>query len=88
MCSPARACVAVPPTFNWLHSNFSYHAEHHLFPAMNSDYYPLVSDLLREHFGEHYHRLTIGSAWTALLGSEVAAKRRDPATTPSVPPVL
>jgi fatty acid desaturase len=75
--------VAVPRVFNWLHSNFSYHAEHHLFPAMNSDYYPLVSALIREHFGEHYHRLTIGSAWTALLGSDVAATHREQANSRS-----
>lgn len=80
--------VAVPRAFNWLHSNFSYHAEHHLFPAMNSDYYPLLGDLLREHFGEHYHRLTIGSAWTALLGAEVAATRRDQAAAISLSLVL
>jgi fatty acid desaturase len=79
--------VAVPRAFDWFHSNFSYHA-HHLFPAMNSDYYPLVSALLRERFGEHYHRLTIGTAWTALLGAEVAATHRDQAAAISPPLVL
>jgi len=72
--------IIVPRPFNWLHSNFSYHAEHHLFPAMNSDYYPLVSELLRKHFGAEYHRVTAGSAWAALLRSEIAASlRKQPA---------
>ena len=31
--------IVVHPIFDWLHLNFSYHTEHHLFPGMNSDYY-------------------------------------------------
>jgi len=69
--------IAVPRAFDWLHSHFSYHVEHHLFPSVSSDYYPLVSALLRDHFGEQYHRMTIGGAWSALLRSDVAARRRD-----------
>jgi fatty acid desaturase len=68
--------IAVPRLFNWLHSNFSYHVEHHLFPAVSSDYYPLVGALLREHFGQDYHRIAAGRAWAVLIRSEVAASRR------------
>ncbi|HXQ41480.1 MAG TPA: fatty acid desaturase, partial [Candidatus Udaeobacter sp.] len=83
--------IAVPRLFNWLHSNFSYHVEHHLFPAMSSDYYPLVGDLLRRHFGQHYHRMTAGDAWAALIRSDVAARRGDShgyeaQPAPAVPP--
>ena len=39
--------IVVYRIFDRLHLNFSYHTEHHLFPGMNSDYYPKVSQLLR-----------------------------------------
>jgi len=67
--------IAVPRLFDWLHSNFSYHVEHHLFPAMSSDYYPLVGELLRRHFDQDYHRVTASSAWAALIRSDLAASR-------------
>jgi fatty acid desaturase len=38
-------------TFKWLdliHYNFSHHVEHHLFPAMNPIYAPLVRNVLQE----------------------------------------
>jgi fatty acid desaturase len=58
--------VAVPGICDALHSNFSYHTEHHLFPAMNSRYYPLVSRLLQAHFPDRYHRVPMGAAWSRL----------------------
>ena len=58
--------VAVPGFCDVLHSNFSYHTEHHLFPAMNSKYYPMVSKLLQAHFPDRYHRVSMGAAWSAL----------------------
>jgi fatty acid desaturase len=42
--------LKVPEIFNLLHFNFSYHTEHHLFPSINSDYYPLVQELLQAHY--------------------------------------
>ena len=83
--------IAVPWLFNWLHSNFSYHVEHHLFPGVSSDYYPLVGDLLRRHFGGEYHRITASDAWAALIRSDVAARRgnthgNDTQLTPVVVP--
>ena len=44
-------------THRWLdaiHFNFSHHAEHHLFPAMSSRYYPLVRRELRRIAGPHF----------------------------------
>jgi fatty acid desaturase len=32
--------VEVPTLINKLHFNFAYHTEHHLFPSMNSKFYP------------------------------------------------
>ena len=40
--------VTVPRWIDVLHFNFSYHTEHHLFPAMSSKYYPLVKRKLKK----------------------------------------
>jgi len=72
----ASTSVIVPPLFNMLHSNFAYHTEHHLFPTMNSAYYPLVSTLLQQHFPERYQRLPIWRAWSILLRNPIATSRR------------
>ncbi|WP_348230821.1 fatty acid desaturase [Trichocoleus desertorum] len=63
----ATTSVIVHPFFNFIHSNFSYHSEHHLFPSMNPDYYPLVSQLLRKHFPTDYNQVSIGEAWKRIL---------------------
>lgn len=73
----ASTSVIVPPVFSLLHSNFCYHTEHHLFPAMNPAYYPLISKLLQQHFPERYQRISIWRAWSMLLGNPIAATRRD-----------
>ena len=62
----ATTSVIVPTWFDRLHFNFSYHTEHHLFPNMNSEYYPALSRILVEHFGREYNRILIGSAWSQL----------------------
>lgn len=58
--------VVVHPIFDWLHLNFSYHTEHHLFPGMNSDYYPKVSCLLMQDYENRYNRITFADAWNRL----------------------
>jgi len=59
--------VRVPPLFDCLHINFSYHTEHHIFPGMNSDYYPMVQKLLLEKFPERFNLLPMEEAWRLLL---------------------
>jgi fatty acid desaturase len=58
--------VIVPRWMNWLHDNFSYHTEHHIFPGMNPKWSPEVSRLLIEHFPDRYHRLPLAEAWRRL----------------------
>ncbi len=58
--------VIVPRGMNWLHDNFSYHTEHHIFPGMNPRYYPEVSRLLATHFPDRYHRIPLHEAWQRL----------------------
>ncbi len=72
----ATTSVVVPRPFNVLHSNFSYHAEHHLFPHMNSDYYPLVGQLIEQKFPASYQRIPVLSAWSQLWKLALAITRR------------
>ncbi|MEY2881512.1 MAG: hypothetical protein RLZZ15_3892 [Verrucomicrobiota bacterium] len=67
--------VIVPAWLDRVHSNFSFHTEHHLFPTLNSDYYPQVSRLLAERFPESYRRIPIGEAWKKLWRNRPFAKR-------------
>jgi len=58
--------LIVPRWIDWLHCNFSFHTEHHVFPTMNSAYYPLVSQALRDEAGGEYTRIPVKSAWRHL----------------------
>jgi fatty acid desaturase len=40
--------VIVPRLVDWLHFDFSYHQEHHIFPSMSAKYAPLLREKLRE----------------------------------------
>ena len=66
--------VVVAPLFDRLHFNFSYHSEHHVFPHMNSDFYPLVSELLASRHGGRYRRMPIGEAWRRLWQLDAFAR--------------
>lgn len=59
--------IQVPKLFNLLHLNFSYHTEHHIFPGINSNYYPQVQALLQAHFGDRFNLLDAATAWRLLL---------------------
>lgn len=59
--------LQVPKIFDLLHLNFSYHTEHHIFPGMNSNYYPKVQALLQAHYGDRFNLLSVGEAWRLLL---------------------
>jgi fatty acid desaturase len=59
--------LRVPKIFDVLHLNFSYHTEHHVFPGVNSNYYPLVQQLLMAHYPERFNLLKFRDAWRLLL---------------------
>ena len=59
--------LRVPKLFDILHFNFSYHTEHHIFPGLNSDYYPKVQALLKKHYPDRYNLLDAGEAWRLLM---------------------
>lgn len=60
------ASLRVPKIFDLLHLNFSYHTEHHIFPGMNSEYYPLVRELLEIHYPGRMNLVDAGEAWRLL----------------------
>jgi len=59
--------IRIPKIFDLLHLNFSYHTEHHIFPGINSDYYPRVQTLLQTHYGDRFNLLDAGEAWRLML---------------------
>lgn len=72
--------VEVPRIFDWLHHNFSHHTEHHLFPHMSSDYYPLVRRILRERYPDRYNCLSYGEALRRLWQSDAFVHPPQPST--------
>ena len=58
--------IRVPKLFDQLHLNSSYHTEHHIFPGINSDYYPRVQELLETHHPERMNLLDAGEVWYLL----------------------
>jgi fatty acid desaturase len=59
--------IRVPKLFDVLHLNFSYHTEHHIFPGMNSDYAPMVQELLQTYYPERFNLLNAGKAWELMM---------------------
>lgn len=59
--------LRVPKIFDLLHFNFSYHTEHHVFPSINSDYYPLVQELLQIHYPGRMNLVDASEAWRLLM---------------------
>ena len=70
--------VIVPHWADWLHDNFSYHTEHHVFPAMNPRYYPAVSRLLQQHFPDRYNRVAFDEAWRRIWQQEEFIREERP----------
>jgi fatty acid desaturase len=61
--------LRLPRWLDLLHLNFSHHTEHHLFPGLNSSYYPQVRRLLLAHHGDRYQQLDGLQAWRLLLST-------------------
>lgn len=59
--------LKMPAIIDTLHFNFSYHTEHHIFPGINPDYYPLVRALLQEHYPDRFNLLSAPQAWQLLM---------------------
>jgi fatty acid desaturase len=78
--------VRVPRWIDRVHCHFSYHTEHHLFPSLNSDYYPLVSRALKELAPEDYRQVAFTYAWRQLWQQprfrRVQARRASSASAP------
>lgn len=55
--------VDTPAFIRFLHLNFNYHIEHHIFPSVNPTYAPLISKLLSEKYPTKYNHMP---HWKAL----------------------
>ena len=61
--------LQLPRWLDLFHLNFSHHTEHHIFPGLNSSYYPEVRRLLQQHYGDRYQLLGGLEAWRLLLST-------------------
>jgi fatty acid desaturase len=61
--------LRVPAWLDFIHLNFSHHTEHHIFPGLNSSYYPEVRRLLLKHYSDRFQLLPIREAWRLLLST-------------------
>ena len=55
--------VSVPRWLGWVHLNFGYHVEHHIFPYMNPRHAPHVRSAIEARYGTRYRTLPL---WKAL----------------------
>jgi fatty acid desaturase len=58
--------VTVPKWVGWLHLNFGYHIEHHIYPYMNPRHAPRVRDAIAARYGNRYRSLPILTALRVL----------------------
>lgn len=58
--------VSTPRWMSWLHLNFGYHVEHHIFPYLSSKHAPKIQAALKEHYGTRYHEMPLGQALRVL----------------------
>jgi fatty acid desaturase len=62
--------LRLPKVLDVLHLHFSHHAEHHIFPGLNSDYYPLVRQLIQKNYPLKTDYLLTGTeAWSFLVST-------------------
>jgi len=59
--------LQLPAYFELIHLNFSHHAEHHMFPGMGTEFYPLLRRILLERYPDRYQLLSGAEAWQRLL---------------------
>lgn len=70
--------VIVPVFLDKLIDWHSYHVEHHVFPGINFDYYPVISKKIQEHFPDRYQRLPFWRAVNEAYSHEIF--QEDPLT--------
>lgn len=54
--------VSVPTWLSWLHLQFGYHVEHHVFPYVNPKHAPAVQAAIKSRFADRYHELPLHEA--------------------------
>jgi fatty acid desaturase len=74
--------LKLPRWLDLLHLNFSHHTEHHIFPGLNSSYYPEVRRLLQRHHSDRFQLLPGREAWRLLLASPRHYRTADTVCSP------
>jgi len=59
--------LQLPAWLDLLHLNFSHHVEHHIFPGMNTNFYPALRLILLERYPDSYQSLSGAEAWHRLM---------------------
>lgn len=77
--------VQVPRIVDMLHFNFSHHTEHHVFPAMNAKYLPLVKQQLKQQWPDRYNEMPHWKALRTLW--KTPRLYRDAEASPLIDPV-
>ncbi len=54
--------VTSPRWVSWMHLQFGYHVEHHIFPFMSPKHAPQVQTAIKERFGDRYHEMPLTQA--------------------------
>lgn len=63
--------VIIPSWLDWIIDWHSFHVEHHIFPGINFDYYPLISEKIEEKFLEKYERIPLFKAVKEVYSEDV-----------------
>jgi fatty acid desaturase len=58
--------VTVPKVLDIIHSNFSHHTEHHIFPAMSTKYAPEIKRRLKNLWPDRYNEMSLWDAMKSL----------------------
>jgi fatty acid desaturase len=59
--------LILPRTISQLHGNIAHQTAHHLFEGLNTDYLPMVTDLLREHYPDALDELGPMECWRRIF---------------------
>jgi fatty acid desaturase len=62
--------LQLPRIVDVIHSNVSQHTAHHVFEGMNSNYYPLVTSLLQQHYGSAMSLSRFTECWRRIVCNE------------------
>jgi fatty acid desaturase len=79
--------LRMPRWLDALHSNVSHHAAHHVFPGLNSSYYPQLTELLAKHYPAFVHIADPWDCWLAVQQGPLFKKAPASVSRPDTNPL-